>query len=156
MVTRTIDAHLTDLFGSQVDITGSLEVGGTTKVRDIYVFPQEADHNTRHSENAVPWHYDVVPLSVHMKDMFLDEDLHREVKNPGAGLVIRDRNGQDFIVNLDEADIMLQVGYVLQALSNSEFVAQAHKVVSPENPRISRMSHITFFQVCMILVLLYG
>jgi len=58
--------------------------------------------------------------------------------------VIRRQDGNDIVVDLGENDVIIQAGVCLQIFSQNEFIAQAHKVVSPNDPEIGRMSVVAF------------
>jgi isopenicillin N synthase-like dioxygenase len=61
-----------------------------------------------------------------------------------SGLILRKSNSIDVPLRLQESEAAIQGGAVLQILTDNEFKAQAHKVVSPSDPSIGRMSYVNF------------
>jgi len=61
-----------------------------------------------------------------------------------SGLILRKSNGIDVPLRLEESEAAIQGGSVLQILTDNEFKAQAHKVVSPSDSSIGSMSYVHF------------
>lgn len=97
-------------------------------------------------ETAVAWHYDIVPLSVHIRDVYFDESGTEVDSPPRSGLQIRKSNGEDVFVRLLAGEVMMQAGVALRVYTGGLCEAQAHRVVTPTDPSVGRMSHILFVQ----------
>ena len=63
-VLAACDIYLSKLFGKKSSIAENLVKGEYSKARNVYVFP---DLGRNPSSSPVPWHYDGVPISCHLK-----------------------------------------------------------------------------------------
>jgi BirA family biotin operon repressor/biotin-[acetyl-CoA-carboxylase] ligase len=148
-ILESLDRTLKEKHQIEVNLAEIGKNSESTKTRSIYILPQK--EKTEGIKTTIYGHFDNGLLSCHLKDKYLkcssvSKDVD-EVENPGnAGLYYKNANGEEYLLKIEEDELMFQGGIALQILTGREIMAQGHSVLGPIEPNISRISHITYFQ----------
>ena len=109
----------------------------TYKARLLHYYEQEPSKN-KEEDAACGWHLDHGGLTILTKAVYLDAQYNEVEEEEGAGLYIKDREGNTHHGVIPENALLCQVGEMLQIMSGGFLQATPHCVKSSKIKGVTR------------------
>jgi len=147
LVAQQCDAYITSIYphSYKMKLYDTIKESKTCKARLLYYFPHEPSQQK--FDDWCGWHYDHGSLTGLTKAIFQQENGKIvSIKDPEAGLFIKNRRQELIRATWDDDVIAYQIGETAQVHSGGLLQATPHCVRGTKEPGISRSTFAVFMQ----------